>query len=113
MPTFPASLSGQRVVLPTPDSSVRHEFEHYCKRHNVQVETVVESQDVMVQKLLAMRGVGLTVMPEFAIQEYLGSQQLRLIGKLESVYEDLFLISATRKIENPVAARLMKRFKAG
>jgi LysR family transcriptional activator of nhaA len=107
---FPKSLHGQPVVLPTGDSHVRHEFEHYCKRHEVQADTIVEAQDVMVQKLLALRGAGMTVVPEFAVREYLEKGELHLIGKLQGSYEEIFLLSASRKIENPVASHLMRKF---
>ncbi|MEN9722906.1 MAG: hypothetical protein RJB38_892 [Pseudomonadota bacterium] len=107
---FPQSLHGQPLVLPTGDSLVRHEFEHYCKRHGIQGQCVVEAQDVMVQKLLALREVGLTVMPEFAVREYIDQGELHLIGKLQGVFEEIFLVSASRKIENPVASLLMRKF---
>jgi LysR family transcriptional activator of nhaA len=108
---FPRSIQGQKVVLPTIDSHVRHEFEHYCKRQGIEVDVVVEAQDVMVQKLLALRGVGLTVVPEFAVHEYLEKRELNLIGKLQGSFEELFLVAASRKIENPAAAAVMKKFQ--
>jgi len=107
---FPKSLQGQPVIVPTADSNVRHEFEHYCKLHEVQTDTVVEAQDVMVQKLLALRGAGMTVVPEFAVREYLERGELNMIGKLQGAFEEIFLVSASRKIENPVAALLMRKF---
>jgi LysR family transcriptional activator of nhaA len=107
---FPKSLRGQPVIMPTADSHVRHEFEHYCKRHDVQADTIVEAQDVMVQKLVALRGAGMTVVPEFAVREYLEKGELHLIGKLQGSFEEIFLVSATRKIENPVASSLMRKF---
>jgi LysR family transcriptional activator of nhaA len=65
----------------------------------------------MVQKLLALKEHGLTVMPEFAIREPLKDHKLFLIGALENMSEELFLISASRRIENPVAAALMRDFQ--
>jgi DNA-binding transcriptional LysR family regulator len=65
----------------------------------------------MVQKLLALSGVGLTVVPEFAIHEYLKNKELVLIGRLGDACEDLYLISASRRIENKIASDLMKNFK--
>ncbi len=107
---FPQSLHGQPMVLPTVDSHVRHEFEHYCKRNEVRADCVVEAQDVMVQKLLALRGAGMTVVPEFAVAEYLERGELHLIGKLQGSFEEIFLVAASRKIENPVASMLMRKF---
>ncbi len=108
---FPASLNQQSFVIPTGDSRVRHEFENFCKAHDISVEVMAETQDVMVQKLLALREVGMTVMPEFAVREYLQEKTLHKIGELTDVYEELFLIAASRKIQNPGAAWLMKEFR--
>jgi LysR family transcriptional activator of nhaA len=108
---FPGSLHRAPFVLPTGDSGVRHAFESYCRDHSLTPDLVVEAQDVMVQKLLAVQGTGLTVVPEFAVSEYLAQRKLFAMGKLEGLHEELFLISAARKIQNPVAQRLMKAFR--
>ena len=108
---FPASLHKQPFVIPTGDSRVRHEFENFAKSSEFQVEVIAETQDMMVQKLLALREVGLTVMPEFAVKDYLEDKSLHRIGALDDVNEELFLITASRKIQNPGAAWLMKNFR--
>jgi len=46
-----------------------------------------------------------------AIQEYLDQKDLSLIGRLEGLYEELYLISAVRSVHNPVAKSLMREFK--
>jgi LysR family transcriptional regulator, transcriptional activator of nhaA len=107
---FPQSLDRLPFIVPTHDSRVRQDFESFCKQTDIFPDLVVESQDVMVQKLLAIEELGLTVIPEFAVREYLEKKDLFRIGVLKNLYEDHFLISASRKIENPLAAILMKTF---
>jgi LysR family transcriptional regulator, transcriptional activator of nhaA len=108
---FPGSLSGQPFILPTADSSVRQEISSFFKRNEISPDILAEAQDVMIQKLLAVRGVGITVAPEFAIREYLKEKSLFLLGPMGNVHEDLYLMSASRRIENRIASRLMKSFK--
>lgn len=108
---FPQSLNGMPFIFPTIDSQVRHEIEHYCKLKGISLDILVESQDVMIQKLMALEGLGLIIVPEFSVQEYINRKELFIIGKLENVYEELFLVSAARKIENPIATDLMNTFK--
>ncbi len=108
---FPQSLRGQRFVMPTGDSSVRQEIDSFFKRHEIFADIIAEAQDVMVQKFIALEGIGLTVVPEFAIRDYLKAKKLYLIGRMDEAFEDLFLISASRRIENPVASNLMATFK--
>jgi len=110
---FPRSLNGIPMVLPMSDSLVRHEFENYMQQQAIQMPRVVEAQDIMVQKLLALKELGVTVVPEFAVREYINQKELYVLGQVQGVYEDVFLISAVRKIANPIAAHLMKSFKAG
>lgn len=108
---FPLSLSGQPFVVPTGDSRVRHELDGFCKQTEITPHYLAETQDVMVQKLLALQNIGLTVVPEFAVREYLDNKKLFLIGKLNGAFEELFMLSASRKIENPVASFLMRSFQ--
>lgn len=108
---FPRSLHGQCFVMPTSDSSVRQEIDSFFKHHQIAPDIIAEAQDVMVQKLIALEGIGMTVVPEFAISDFLKNKRLYLIGRIKDAFEDLFLISASRRIENPVASKLMKEFK--
>lgn len=105
---FPQSLNGLPFVLPTSHSKLRHDINHYFKVNNIKISPVAETQDTSLQKLIARQGVGLTPLPEV---EGLKEEGLIKIGRLKDVYEEIWLISANRKIENPVAARLMTSFE--
>ncbi|GIL17841.1 MAG: LysR family transcriptional regulator [Oligoflexia bacterium] len=105
--SFPKSLDGKPFVFPTAHSKLRHDLNHYFKLHGIHTVPVAETQDTSLQKLLAEHGVGLAPFSEVVgIKE----QNLVRIGKLENVYEEIWLISAQRKIENPIAAKLMNTF---
>jgi len=108
--SFPRSLEGLPFLLPTTDSQVRYEIEHYCQLHGLKPDFLAESQDMMVQKLMALRGLGVMAAPTFVVQEYLGTKQLFDLGVLEGVFEELYLVAVSRKIENPIALHLLKTF---
>lgn len=108
---FPRSLEGQPFILPTADSDVRHQFESYCSMNDLKIDRLVETQDIMVQKLLAVEQNGLTIMPEFAVAQFIKTKQLYLIGKLPRTYEEIYLLSASRRIKNPAASQLMQGFE--
>ncbi len=108
---FPLSLDGKPFIVPTMDNKVRHEIEHFFKLNAIKPDIIAESQDVMLQKLMALKGHGMIVIPEFAAKEYLLKKELFTIGKLDNIFEELFLVAASRKIENPVAISIMKNFK--
>lgn len=107
---FPASISGKPMILPTYDSKLRYDLDHWSKVNGVNFDIVVESQDIAVKKLLASTGIGLLPTATHTVTQQVLSGELVEIGKLEGVEEQLLLVSATRKIANPLAAKLMKEF---
>lgn len=108
---FPESLNGQPFILPTAHSKLRHDLDHYFKINGLRIIPIVETQDTSLQKLLGIDGLGLIPLPEFTAKDLVGEKKLVKLGTLQDVREEFWLISAARKIENPVAARLMKSFQ--
>jgi LysR family transcriptional activator of nhaA len=107
---FPASLDGQPFVMPTVHSRLRHDVEHYFKLNQIHPNVVIEVQDTSLQKLFGVKGTGLIPIASEAVTELADSKELTVIGELPSVYEELWLIAAERRLQNPVAAHLMKQF---
>lgn len=104
---FPRSLNGKPFVFPTTHSKLRHDLNHYFKLHGIHTLPVAETQDTSLQKLLAEHGVGLA---PFSDVEGFRETSLVRLGRLEDIYEEIWLISAQRKLENPIAAKLMTSF---
>lgn len=104
---FPHSLSGMSFVLPTLHSKLRHDLNHYFKLNGIYAVPVAETQDTSLQRLLAEKGTGLAPLSEF---EDVKEQGLVNLGRLADIHEEIWLISAQRKLENPVAAKLMNSF---
>jgi LysR family transcriptional activator of nhaA len=63
-----------------------------------------------VKKLLAMHELGLIATATHSVTRQVREGSLVELGVLQGVYEELFLITAQRKIENPIAAHLMASF---
>jgi LysR family transcriptional regulator, transcriptional activator of nhaA len=98
---------GKPFVLPTAHSKLRHDLSHYLKTQGIHVVPVAETQDTSLQKLMAVHGVGLAPLSETAAADERGLVRL---GRLQGVHEEVWLVSAQRKIENPIAAKLMGAF---
>lgn len=107
---FPMSLNAKPFVLPTGDSRVRHDFERFLEERGIEADVIAETQDTSLMKNLAVEGHGLIVASETAVQEHLRNGELRLIGSLGEFYEEIWLIAAQRKIQNPIAKELMRSF---
>lgn len=106
--SFPQSLEGKPLVLPTLHSKLRHDLNHYFKSQDISIQPVAETQDTSLQRLLASHGLGLAPLSEVGDFK---DGALKRIGRLEGVHEEVWLVSADRKVENPIAVRLMKNFK--
>ena len=108
---FPASLKGQSFVMPSLQSKLRHDVEHFLKLSDIHVNTIAEVQDTSLQKLMGSHGDGLIPIALPAAEELIANSELINIGTLQDVHEELWLIAAQRRIQNPVAASIMKDFK--
>jgi LysR family transcriptional activator of nhaA len=108
---FPESLDGQPFVMPTTASRLRHDVEHFLKLRKLRVDVVVEVQDTSLQKLLGNAGAGLIPVAAAAVDDLVAAKDLVVIGTLPDVHEELWLVAGERRLENPVAAQLIKSFR--
>jgi LysR family transcriptional regulator, transcriptional activator of nhaA len=108
---FPESINAQPMILPTYDSQLRSDLEHWFKTKSIRVDSIAESQDIGLKKLMAIEGLGLIPAATHTVNRQILSGELFEIGKLNLVTEEIFLVSAQRKIENPIAKELFKSFR--
>ena len=107
---FPHSLNDKPMVLPTYDSQMRYDLEHWLRLNEISIDVIAETQDTALTKLMATNSMAMVPATSHTVQMQVLSGELILIGELSNVTEELYLISAHRKIANPVAAALMKSF---
>lgn len=108
---FPESIVGQPMIMPTYDSKLRYDLDHWLKTRSIKIDPVAESQDIGLKKLMAIDGIGLIPAATHTVNRQILGGELFEIGKLTSIHEELFLVSAQRKIENPIAKELFKSFE--
>ncbi len=108
---FPHSISGAPMVLPTSHSRMRFDLDHYFETLQITPDVVAETQDTALQKILGAKGVGIVPLSSFAASTLIKSKSLILLGPLDGVSESIYLVSAKRRIENPISKELMRNFK--
>lgn len=108
---FPESLSNQHFILPTYDSKLRADLEHWFRIKDIQMDIIAETQDITLKKMMCTEGLGLIPAASHSVTKNLLTGELIEIGSLDNVYEELYILTAARKITNPLAAELMKKFK--
>lgn len=107
---FPQSLQGQPFVFPTVHSKLRRDLDHYFKVNDIRVDRIAETQDTSLQKLLGQKGLGLIPIAKVATDDLIREKKLIVLGKLDGIFEEIWLMSARRKVDNPIAASLMNSF---
>jgi LysR family transcriptional activator of nhaA len=107
---FPTSLARAPMILPTAHSKLRDDLEHYFKNAEIALDVIAETQDTVLQKLMAVEGIGIIPIPTFAVEDPVKDGQLIVLGQLPGVFEEFYLVAASRKIENPISSQLMKSF---
>lgn len=107
---FPKSISGEPMILPTYDSKLRQDLDHWAKLHKIELNIICESQDISVKKLMATHGMGLIPTATHTVTGQVLRGELIELGQLQGVYEELFLVTTQRKIENPIASKLRDTF---
>lgn len=107
---FPKSISGVPMILPTYDSQLRQDLDHWAKLHQIELNIVIESQDISVKKLMAINEMGLIPTATHTVTGQVQRGELVEIGQLQGVHEELYLVTAQRKIENPIASKLKNTF---
>ena len=108
---FPESLSKAPMILPTVHSKLRHDMDHYLKTAGIAMDVVAETQDTSLQRLMGVDGIGLIPIPIFAVEDLIKAGSLISLGQLPGIFEEFYLVAASRKIENPISSQLMKTFR--
>jgi len=108
---FPQSLSKAPMILPTVHSKLRHDLEHYLKTAGIPMDIIAETQDTSLQKLMGVDGIGIIPIPIFAVEDLIKAGSLIALGQLPGIFEEFYLVAASRKIENPISSQLMKTFR--
>ncbi|MFN7904390.1 MAG: LysR family transcriptional regulator [Pseudobdellovibrionaceae bacterium] len=107
---FPKSISGEPMILPTYDSRLRQDLDHWAKLNKIELNIITESQDISVKKLMAVSELGLIPTATHTVTGQVLRGELVEIGQLQGVHEELFLVTAQRKIENQIASKLRDTF---
>lgn len=98
---FPALLDRAPFLMPGESVAVRHGIEQWLESHHVHPHIVGEFDDGALMKAFGQSGAGVFVAPT-AIADYVCSQYgVEVLGRIESVVEELYAITTERRIRHP------------
>lgn len=106
---FPSSLENIPCLIYSPLSRPRHEIERFYHENKISLNVVLETDENVIMKNLAVQGKGITFLTQGSIDHWVKNKDLIVLGQLP-VNLELWLVTLKRKMINPVAQELMDRF---
>jgi LysR family transcriptional activator of nhaA len=103
---FPKSLEGAPMLLPTPNTQLRHSLDKWFQEHDVRPRVVAEFEDSALLKVFGQHGHGIFPAPSVLEDEVCRQYGVRKVGRAESVIERFYAISVERRIKHPAVAAI-------
>jgi len=101
--TFPSAVDNAPFLLPGEEVAIRPALERWFEAQRVRPRIVGEFDDSALLKAFGQGGAGLFVAPT-AIADYVCRQyDVRAVGRIESVIEQLYAITTERRMQHPAA----------
>ena len=104
---FPRSLIGAPMILPDDRVPFRRELLAWFEKNAISPRVVAEVGDSALLKVLAARGVAAFATPTAVESEVIAQYGVALVGRLDEVREQYYLISSERRLKNPVITELV------
>lgn len=101
---FPARLDGAPFLLPMERSALRRDLEHWFSLHGIHPRVIGEFQDNALLNVFGNAGAGIFAAPSAIEREVKRYIRVTTIGKLDSIAEDFYAVSAERRIKHPAVA---------
>ncbi len=108
---FPESLRAQPFILSNHNITLRRSIELYFAQVGVDIDVIAEVQDTSLQKLMCSHGLGIVPLSESAVERTGSGGELLNLGTIPHVFEEVWMVVADRRLQNPVAAHLLKEFQ--
>ena len=113
---FPDSINQAPWLLPMHGSALRRSLDLWFEEHDYHPTIFGEFEDSAMLKIAGQAGVGVFAVPSVIRKQVQAMYGVELIGKIPSIKERFYAISAERKIKHPAvmairdsAASRMKR----
>ena len=99
--SFPESLEGAPVLLPTPDSSIRRSFGRWLETRELQPRVVGEFEDGALMKAFGEIGAGLFPAPLIIADDLKRQHGVECLGSLEGTHASYYAVTVERQLEHP------------
>ena len=103
---FPRCLDGAPFLLPMQDSSLRRPLEQWFDSNNIRPAIIGEFKDRALMATFGQAGTGAFAAPTAIEKEIRLQYRVTPIGRVESIVERFYAISAERKLKHPAVVAI-------
>ena len=100
-PSFPASLNGAPLLLPTRHNALRGRIDRWLEDTGIRPKIVGEFEDSALLNTFGRGGLGLFPAPLALADQVESSLEARVLGPMHDVSEQIYAISNERRIRHP------------
>ncbi len=100
---FPKCLNEAPMLLPTKHSTIRQELEAWLFKQKIKAKLVGEFQDTALMKVFGQDSIGFFFGPSVIEKDICRQYKVEVLGRIHSIKEKFFAISAKRKIIHPAS----------
>lgn len=101
------------LILPTPGSSIRADFDALADRLGQTPQIAAEVDDIAMMRLLVREGTALAVLPPIAVRDELTTGVLVQASTLPGIVESFFAVTVGRRFPNAMVRSLIETAMAG
>lgn len=105
---FPQSLDGAPFLLPLPGIELRHQLDEWFAKNGIAPVVVGEFEDSALLKAFGREGAGFFCVPSLFEKAISEQYQAVVVGRMSSITEKYYAITATRKFTHPALTALIK-----
>ncbi len=110
---FPQSLDGAPMLLPTPNTALRHSLEIWFESTGIRPVAVAEIEDSALLKVFGQHGTGIFAAPDVVADEIRKIHGVQVVGRTEEVREEFYAITVERRITHPAVSAIAEAARGG
>ncbi|HRH75795.1 MAG TPA: transcriptional activator NhaR [Cellvibrionaceae bacterium] len=107
--SFPKCLDDAPFLLPGDDTATRAKLEHWFEKHNVHPRITGEFDDSALMKAFGQAGAGLFAAPATIAAHVEEQYDVKAIGQIKDVTEQLYVISTERQLTHPAIVAVSEK----
>ena len=105
---FPQALAELPVLLPTGHSALRAVLDRWFEQQGLRPHVAGEFEDSALMAVFAARGLGVFPISRLGAEDLLLLRGLRLLGRCENLFEDIYAIRSRRGLHHPLARQVVE-----